>query len=95
VVRSASKKPTRKHKPKPQFPESRGEGGWSLLQSKLSQAVLMETSELEDYVVKSPMLGLQAVAKLPRLHLLLTTLQHLRKEAGTDHTNVLSSLFSR
>lgn len=49
----------------------------------------METAEgeEEEEVVRSPMLGLQAVARVPRLQLLLMTLQHLRKEAGTDRTN--------
>ncbi|CAM6126905.1 unnamed protein product [Calypogeia fissa] len=77
-----------KQKPKPQSPESSGEDGWSLLRSKLSQAISMETTTEEDdeKVVKTPMLGLQAIARVPRLHLLLTTLQHLRNEAGWGHT---------
>lgn len=80
---ATSQKSNQKQKPKRQSSESSSEDGWSLLQSKLSQALSMETTEAEEEkVVKRPMLGLQAIARVPRLHLLLTTLQHLRKEAG-------------
>lgn len=89
LLRSANRNSSGKQKPKPQSPESSSEDGWSLLRSKLSLAVSTETAEAEEeLVVKSPMLGLQAIARVPRLHLLLATLQHLRKEAGTEHTNV-------
>ncbi|CAM6093716.1 unnamed protein product [Calypogeia fissa] len=79
---TATSQKSGKQKPKPQSPESSGEDGWSLLRSKLSQAISMDTTteEEDEKVVKTPMLGLQAIARVPRLHLLFTTLQHLRNE---------------
>lgn len=68
---------------------------WSATQSKIAAALSklakdegdVETYEINEGAVRNPVLSLQAISAIPRLRLLVRSLEHLRNEAGPGSTS--------
>lgn len=68
---------------------------WSVTQSKIASALSklakdegdVETYEINEGAVRNPVLSLQALSAIPRLRLLVRSLEHLRNEAGPGSTS--------